>query len=165
MREIKFRAWDTVSNEMINFCDEKFNPFDYRIEVGGDEQGMYFLHSVKGKEGRAGSDFILRQYTGLKDKNGVEIYDGDIVESNEVGTRLEKSGQRPLFEIISGSHEYVQKTWCIYTGFCAKSIFTVPDRLDSTNQTFTLDTINEMYSKHYEVIGNIHENPELLEKK
>ena len=70
MREIKFRAWDgqdklmrTVKNLMFNKNDE----VDLKIEE------EWFA---------TGPDLVLMQYTGLKDKNGVEIFEGDILTSD-----------------------------------------------------------------------------------
>jgi len=67
MREIKFRAWDTAQKKMLSnddiyvFDGKPCHKHEYdHIGVCGD---------------------ILMQYTGLKDKNGVEIYEGDVVES------------------------------------------------------------------------------------
>jgi len=68
MREIKFRAWDKKRNKFVS---------DFNLSPKGN---ILCEHSNLGYKGVFEVDLELMQYTGLKDKNGKEIYEGDIVK-------------------------------------------------------------------------------------
>ncbi|HEQ0480814.1 TPA: YopX family protein [Streptococcus pyogenes] len=123
----KFRAWDPYEEKMID--DKKLVIWGGNIYRG--DRDKIFQKIIKGKKGLIGYSFddeYLMQSTGLKDKNDVEIFDGDVVNfmvpnqmiSGTYQIRQAKSGEwrldnrvqgRPLY--ISGSYhcEVVGNVW------------------------------------------------------
>ena len=129
MREIKFRVWD--GEEYISLS--KALHLDL-VGVQHNRSDSYELESFF-------KSVMLEQYTGLKDKNGKEIYDGDKIK-------------------YKNSMEYGEGT----VEDCRGGIVIWWDGDKSST-----DTIMSMLwyfgcSEELEVIGNIHENPELLEE-
>ena len=98
------------------------------------------------------------QYTGVTDKNGTKIFEGDIIESvsrlvNSVGT---PTGGTDISRYIIewGEHKWVKKIF-----FCNRGDYW------KRNNVLPEDLYPYTASKYCEVIGNIYDNPELLKKE
>jgi len=125
MREIKFRAWDKVQNVMRSW--------DWLI----DKQCTYFNSKY----------FDVMQSTGLHDKNGKEIYEGDILKNTTYMTQLVEVYWRGC---VKDENSVNGKEWIDWGGWKFRKL---PNEKEST---FGLD------NDKIEVIGNIYENPELI---
>ena len=139
-REIKFRVWDVENKEMLKVQELDFEPTFYggRIAIRPDKYNDYFDTE----------DMILMQYTGLHDKNGKEIYEGDIVLYKDWEMAYEGGGNDSF--INKGIVEYCEDNCC----------FNVTER-----QTVDLADVLYKDNEDLEVIGNIYDNPELLGEK
>jgi uncharacterized phage protein (TIGR01671 family) len=131
-RELKFRLWRNNKKKMyfvtnLNFLMQGFeDSYEVEADYFDNDNEPYIIDNENN---------ILEQYTGLNDKDGKEIYEGDIVQST--------NHHPDKFEI-----RFVEGGFCAWWG----------------NDEFPID-INHFYDSKgccIKVIGNIHENPELL---
>jgi uncharacterized phage protein (TIGR01671 family) len=154
-RVYKFRAWDNF-NKIMMYSESYIS--------------VLLTYALKGKEPPNG---ILMQFTGLKDKNGKEIYEGDIIIClSRVGYCPDgcKGGFHSC-GIIAGIVEWYPAEWCLVK---AKEIGWIQTDIDhDTDELITkakkcieFGDKNLSLSEHsyFEIIGNIYENPELLPK-
>ena len=118
----KFRAWLKNDKEMIDV--DEIHWFNGELDIIGD-----YITFV-----RKADEIELMQSTGLKDKNGKEIFEGDILKSNK----------------------YITSVFYENGAYCVKFRRT-------PNTTVTMNVISFIKKYKTRIVGNIYENPELLE--
>lgn len=123
----KLRVWDTVKKAM----------HDVQAIVYTEER-VYPIYSKLIRKYIPFGEAILMQFTGLKDKNGVEIFEGDIVIAWSQGVK-------GIFEI----KRRIDGLWLLYPAW--------------KDGRFWYLSPTEDGRESIEVIGNIYENPELIE--
>jgi uncharacterized phage protein (TIGR01671 family) len=128
MIEIKFRTWDTNKKILFNVSEIHFGNNFY----------------IKGLGDIFSRNFVLMQYTGLKDKKGKEIYEGDIV----------------TFEVENNSCWFGPSIGIIeFNNFNSSFEIKLKDCFLSIGKGY------DAYRGTLEIVGNIYEHPHLLETK
>ena len=130
MREIKFRAWDRELEEWTNYS---INNIDGNlVDFCNKEAGCW-------ETDKEGKRFVLSQYTGLKDNEDREIYEGDIVKAISFARWI-------------GVVKYSDENQAF--------IFDDLDKKYRGNSTVFMNQFDD----GFEILGNIYENPELLKE-
>lgn len=135
MREIKFRGYGIAEKKWI--YGYGLHEVIYRYE-NGETKATWLTIDIKNIS--MVHDESAGEYTGIKDYEGKEIYEGDIVEVEIMESIFDDSKLIGVVEMIEGC-------WCI-----------VNDKKKVAKNLWSETDVNR-------VIGNIHENPELLEVK
>ncbi len=131
-REIKFRAWDKNDNEMRYDAQDTY---DYIVNNIMEDCFGDVLKSER---------YEVMQYTGLKDKNGKEIYEGDVVKMHGWWNAFGPAGYDSDITVVEFDEEV-----CGFTPMC----------------NYDCDCGVYHNASDLEVIGNIYENPKLIKGK
>ena len=133
MRELKFRVWDKVKNRYLRQDSTGIDNLGNIIDFEDCDEDDWGVHNVR-VLGKNDMGFTIEQSTGLKDKNGKTVYEGDILS--------EHSGD--LKGVVKQASD---GQWVIYWD-------NIPDGRSVLFE----------HSNFCGVIGNIHDTHELLEK-
>lgn len=146
MREIKFRAWlegkhdnMTISNPVMEYDVTLQNGAWCNVESGWDILGVY-------------PTVPIMQFTGLKDMNGKEIYEGDIVKWDD-----QSNGKHWRLAVVEINPDIVFNCKRI------KEVDGIKNSAYGTTFRFGAFIYTDTHN-HLHIIGNIYDNPELLEE-
>ena len=159
MREHKYRAWDKKTKQMREVIAIVYSDFQIETECYGDlgdpvvDAGVWIKNCLM-VEHRDFKDIELIQYTGLKDKNGKEIYEGDIISDC-----FKHPDKEDTCHYLGPSKKGIIEWNINHAGFYIET-----DRWEDDMYMTEITgptTSHQIMPEWIEIIGNIYENPEL----
>ena len=143
MRKILFRG-ETEQGEWL---------YGYLVK-GNYDTGFGIIEDHVDKGLQYVKEETVGQYTGLTDKNGKKIFEGDICRVAYLGRRCDSNGKHyPVENVMIEEVVFEKGAFCFKTTIEYITIY----------RPIGFDIHGKPKTKYYEVIGNIHDNPELLE--
>lgn len=152
-REIKFRVWDKERKEFIEWLNA-----DPMIQCASG--ALLCWERTQNKDGSYGEDIIvnkpefsnnlvIQQFTGIKDKNDKEIYEGDIIKCAEIDNSFPGTGKPKILQnfkaVVTWNNTLLEYDY---------------NPINKSGYNFPHQQL--CYAWNIEIIGNIFENPELL---
>ena len=142
MRKIEFRAWDKENKEMVE------------VELLGKRVLL-----VKDGEWENIENYEIMQFTGLYDKNGTPIYEGDIVTGQSFESSMLNHWKSGILKHLDYEVEYVPEMYVIKYHEASFKTFDLKGKWVAVLNHHVSSMVEDL-----QVIGNIYENPELLKE-
>ena len=152
MREVKYRAWVERKKVLVDVLSIDFKERTVRLPIQTPVTADYWWDETTWNF----EDVVLMQYTGLKDKNGREIYEKDVAEIKHTYDYMAFDGYERSWTITKGEVAFN------YAGFDVK--YLDRDGEPVWSGITLMECLSDMVSE-WEVIGNVFENAEILEDK
>jgi len=131
MKQYKFRVWNKTINQLSG-CDDIYftqEPLNEAFEI---------------------DEYVFMQYTGLKDADGKEIYEGDIILFRDIKHKV-------VFIDQHNNDGYTLNPTMLFFGLELE-----PSKQDREDKLLYVQTFDWDDQEYYKVIGNIYQNPELF---
>jgi len=145
--EYKFRAWDKINKKMFKVTSFDLDDSQCYPQRVNDGEPLMFIRRT---------DCELMQYTGLFNKNCVEIYEGDILRVKSSWYRSKKDNPDDRFDCNIKGTTFWSVEYKIYNAEMGFYTFGIDRRWKRKLTT------SRLHNAEAEIIGNIYENPELL---